>query len=118
MKRPRINPKFWGKEESISEAQFNLAWALKYGSFLYQRYNQFPPGYVARISQNRLIPPVVVDLGELAGLIYRSDKWHPGIPRTYVHFMDTPPRLVCNIEGTQVYIVGGNYRVTSRGIEG
>ncbi len=32
--------------------------------------------------------------------------------------MQDPPRLVSNIEGTQLYILGGSYRVTSRGIEG
>lgn len=64
------------------------------------------------------MPPVVVELGELAGLIYRSDKWQPGQPRTYIHFMEEPPRLVSNIDGTQLYLVGGSYRVTPRGIEG
>jgi hypothetical protein len=59
-----------------------------------------------------------VELGQLAGLIYRSDKGQPGLPRTYIHFMQDPPWLVSNIEGTQLYIVGGSYRVTRRGIEG
>lgn len=67
---------------------------------------------------NRLIPHVVVELGELAGLIYRSDKWQPGQPHTYIHIMETPPHLVCNVSGTQLYVVGGNYRITPRGIEG
>jgi hypothetical protein len=60
----------------------------------------------------------LVDLGELAGLIYRSDKWHPGQVQTYIHFMETPPRLASDAGGTQLYIVGGDYRVTRRGIEG
>ena len=65
-----------------------------------------------------MIPPVVVELGELVGLIYRSDKGQPGQPLTYIHQMEDPPRLVSNIEGTQLYIVGGSYRVTPQGIEG
>jgi hypothetical protein len=32
--------------------------------------------------------------------------------------MQELPRLVCNPEGTQLYLVGGNYRVSARGIEG
>lgn len=68
--------------------------------------------------QSRVIPPVVVDLGELVGLIYRSDKGQPGRPQKYIHFMEKPPRLVSNVEGRQLYVVGGSYRVTSRGIEG
>lgn len=66
----------------------------------------------------RVIPPVVVQLGTLRGLIYRSDKWSPGVQRTFIHMMDRPPRLVCDPSGTQLYLVGGDYRVTARGIEG
>ena len=51
-------------------------------------------------------------------LIYRSDKWTPGIERTYIHVMQRPPRLVCDPHGTQLYLIGGGYRVTERGIEG
>jgi hypothetical protein len=32
--------------------------------------------------------------------------------------METPPLLVCDPEGKQLYVIGGNYRVTNRGIEG
>jgi hypothetical protein len=64
------------------------------------------------------MPPVVVELGRLTGLMYRSDKWQQGRPRTFIHFMEEPPRLVCDAAGTQLYVVGGRYRVTGRGIEG
>jgi hypothetical protein len=59
-----------------------------------------------------------VELGHLVGLIYRSDKGRQGLPQAYIHFMQDPPHLVSNPEGTQLYIVGGSYRVTRRGIEG
>jgi hypothetical protein len=88
------------------------------GTTLYQAFNRFGPSRVVRIRHSRLIPPVVVELGDLVGLIYRSDKRHAGQPRTYIHFMETAPRLVTNVEGTQLYIVGGSYRVTPQGIEG
>lgn len=91
---------------------------INVGKRLYKQFNQFKPDQVEHIPQDRLIPPVVVELGQLAGLIYRSDKWQKGCPRTYIHFMENPPRLVSNVEGTQLYIVGGNYQVTPRGIEG
>jgi hypothetical protein len=71
-----------------------------------------------KVKHARLMPPVVVDLGDLVGLIYRSDKWQPGQAQAYVHLMQQPPRLVSNAEGNQLYLVGGNYRVTARGIEG
>ena len=91
---------------------------VRQGVGLYQAFNRFGPSRVVRISHPRVMPPVVVELGELVGLIYRSDKGQPGRPRTYIHFMENPPRLVCNPEGTQLYVVGGSYRVTPQGIEG
>jgi len=98
--------------------QGGLVALMEEGAALYRQFNVFLPSKLFRVKQGRAIPPVVVELGELAGLIYRSDKWQPGRPRTYVHFMQDRPRLVSNVEGTQLYLLGGNYRVTRRGIEG
>jgi hypothetical protein len=64
------------------------------------------------------MPRVVVELGRLKGLIYSSDRGSCGMPKTFIHFMETPPVLACNPSGKQLYILGGNYRVTRRGIEG
>jgi hypothetical protein len=58
----------------------------------------------------------LVDLGRLRGVIY--SRGAPGATRTYVHFMRTLPRLACDRTGRQLYVLGGNYRVTRRGIEG
>ncbi len=92
--------------------------ALQQGVSLYEAFSHFGPSQVVRVRHPRVIPPVVVELGELVGLMYRSDKGQPGQPRTYIHRMEDPPRLVSNIEGRQLYIVGGSYQVTPRGIEG
>jgi hypothetical protein len=73
---------------------------------------------VLRLSFPRVIPPILIQLGDLVGLIYRSDKWHGGDPRTYIHFMRERPRLLCDTEGRRLFLIGGNYRVTQRGIEG
>ncbi len=88
------------------------------GVTLYRTFKRVEPSHVVRVHHPRLIPSVVVELGDLVGLMYRSDKWQAGQPRTYVHFMQDPPRLVSNVEGKQLFIVGGNYRVTPQGIEG
>jgi hypothetical protein len=85
---------------------------------LYRAFNQFGPSRVVRLRHRRVMPAVVLELGKLVGLIYRSDKWQAGRPRTFIHFMEEPPRLVSNAAGTQLYVVGGNYRITQRGIEG
>jgi hypothetical protein len=65
-----------------------------------------------------MIPDVLMHLGELHGLIYRSDRGQCGRPRTFVHFFETPADLTCDPHGRQLHILGGNYRITRRGIEG
>jgi hypothetical protein len=75
----------------------------------------------ARLLRRRcqgMIPDVLMHLGELRGLIYRSDPGQCGRPRTFVHFFETPADLTCDPCGRQLYIRGGRYRVTTRGIEG
>jgi hypothetical protein len=74
-------------------------------------------GRLRRLPLRRPVPPLVVKLGDLVGVIYRSDRDRPGRPRTYIHVMRYPPLLVCDLGGRQLYIVGGRYHVTGRGIE-
>lgn len=110
-----------GKHRAVSSRRADAAAhaaALRDGIGLYRAFNQFRPSQMLKVHHSRLMPAVVVQLGELVGLIYRSDKWRSGRPRTYIHFMDDPPRLVSDANGTQLYVVGGSYRVCARGIEG
>jgi len=65
---------------------------------------------------DRVVPDVLVDLGALRGVVYTRD--HGGASRTYIHFMEDPPRLACDPRGRQLYVLGGSYRITRRGIEG
>jgi hypothetical protein len=85
---------------------------------LFRIFHRFPAPVVIRLPCRRIIPKVLVQLGSLRGLIYSSDKGSRGCPKTYIHFMERPPKLACNPNGTQLYILGGRYRVTPRGIEG
>ena len=55
-------------------------------------------------------------MGALRGVVYTKDLG--GTKRTYIHFMDDPPRLMCDAQGRQLYVLGGSYRITHRGIEG
>ena len=91
---------------------------LRNAQSLFHRFHCFPALKVIREPCRRTIPNVLVHLGSLRGVIYSSDKWDQGRPKTYIHFMETPAQLTCNPEGTQLYIIGGRYRVTRRGIEG
>jgi len=85
---------------------------------LFERFHRFPSPGLRRARCRRVVPPVLMHVGELRGLIYRSDRGHCGSPRTFIHFLRTPARLACDPEGKQLYVLGGRYRVTPRGIEG
>jgi len=87
------------------------------GQRLHQRFRGFAPDSVVS-ARVRTMPRVLVELGELLAVIYRCDKGRHGQRRTYIHFMETPPRLTSDVSGSQMYVVGGKYRVTARGIEG
>jgi transglutaminase-like putative cysteine protease len=102
----------------LSKARAGDGASIREGVGLYRAFNRFGPARLARVRHRRVMPPVVVELGRLTGLIYRCDKWRRGHPRTFIHFMTDAPRLVSNAAGTQLYLVGGRYRVTPRGIEG
>ncbi len=85
---------------------------------LFRRFHCFPESGVIHRPCRRLIPKVLVKLGHLRGLIYSSDRGQSRCERTYIHFMETPPLLACDTEGKQLYVIGGKYQVTHRGIEG
>jgi len=62
-------------------------------------------------------PPVVVKLGTVPEIVYRSTKW--GETDTYSHRVEgRQPMLVTDPEGKQLYILGGDLKVTERGLTG
>jgi hypothetical protein len=85
---------------------------------LFETFHRYPAVRVGFAPCRRLIPGVLVRLGKLKGLIYSSDRGQPGQPRTFIHLLGKPPLLACDETGKQLYILGGQYRVTRRGIEG
>ena len=60
---------------------------MQRGMGLYHAFNGFEPSQVVKVHFRRMIPPVVVELGELVGLIYRSDK-ETARTSAYVHSPD------------------------------
>lgn len=87
-------------------------------SRLYEAFHRFAPDNVVRRRCEREMPKLLVQLGELRALVYRSDRGRRGRPRTFIHFFDAPPQLTCGVDGRRLYIIGGRYRITRRGIEG
>jgi hypothetical protein len=84
---------------------------------LYETFYGSEPAQTRRERFNRIVPSVLVDLGSLRGLIY-SKRTGDGPMRTFIHFMENPPRLVCDAAGRRLFVIGGSYRITRRGIEG
>jgi hypothetical protein len=92
--------------------------ALTRGRQLFERFHCFAPDRMLPARVERPSPQTLVRIGRLVGLIYRSDRGQRGRERTFVHFMEEPPMLAANAQGTQLFVIGGRYRVTARGLEG
>ena len=72
-----------------------------------------------RVRLTRIVRRPLKPVGELRGVIYRTRRTPGETPKNYVHFVQgRTPLLVTNPAGTRLYIIGGHYRVTQRGIEG
>jgi len=96
----------------------NLPAQVARASGLFEQFHCFAPAAMVRRRCPRQVPPVLVRLGELRGVIYRSDRGQSGCPRTFVHLFESPPLLTCDPAGRRLHVVGGRYRITPRGIEG
>lgn len=96
---------------------FAVATGLSEARACYRCFHGFAPERTETAAVPRP-PRVLVALGELRGLIYRSDRGQAGRSRNFVHIFDRPPRLLCDPAGRQLYIHGGSYRVNRLGLEG
>lgn len=87
---------------------------------LYRQFTGRAPQRLAVARLPRAQPGVLVDLGELTALVYRAARrtGAPGDAESYVHRFDVPPRLLADAAGRRLFIAGGRFRVTRRGIEG
>lgn len=81
----------------------------------FKRWHLFEPAELTRIAA-RSIPRVLVKLGELPTIFYRSNKWE-GRQVDYRHATKRPfPWLCTGPDGRGLYIIGGRTRVTARGL--
>jgi hypothetical protein len=85
---------------------------------LFRRFRCSEAPRILRWPRRRTVPELLRHLGELRGVIYRAERASGRQPRTFIHFFETPAQLICDGRGRQLYIQGGRYRVTPRGIEG
>ncbi|HJQ68526.1 MAG TPA: hypothetical protein VKA70_06125 [Blastocatellia bacterium] len=84
-----------------------------------KRIGSICPSAMVRVRVFRMARPPVVPVGELRGVIYRASRSPGEPPKNYVHFFkERLPILVTDRTGKRLYIVGGQYQVTRKGIEG
>lgn len=85
---------------------------------LFETFHGFEPDKVEIVSVDTdRIPKALVQVGDLVEIVYKSDKFD-GKMREYVHtFGKEKPILAAGANG-KLYIIGGKYKITSRGIEG
>ena len=77
-----------------------------------------PRGWSSTLRIVRVRRQPLAPVGELRGVIYRKPGLPGEAPKNYVHFFTRSPLLAADPMGQRLFIVGGQYRVTERGIEG
>ena len=65
-------------------------------------------------------PKALIELGQLQAVIYRSSKWGRRAPkgRDYFHDFESPRPVLAADDNERLHVVGGDYRITTDGIEG
>jgi hypothetical protein len=63
------------------------------------------------------LPKVMLTIGDCIGIMYRTHRG--GRTDSYLHRFkkSSRPTLCCSSDGKTLYLLGGAYRVTNRGIE-
>lgn len=113
-----INPRSRTKRSRPKRRRANPATAaeLDQARKTFHRWHQFAPSDVTVHRGARSIPRVLVKLGEIPEIIYRSNKWE-GRLVTYTHKTKAPRPLLCTgADGKGLFIVGGKTRPTARGL--
>jgi len=91
---------------------------LSQAAQMFRRFHGFDPKTVTSVAGERSIPRTLVRLGDLVEVSYRSNKFDRKT-RDYVHKFGTPrPTLCTRPDGRGLFIVGGRFRNTARGIVG
>lgn len=80
-------------------------------------WGQKPDKVVQVPGKRKKMPKVLVEIGDLEAVVYRSAK--SGKHERYLHFFDNPsPMLTTTTDGQELFIVGGKAFVDKRGIVG
>lgn len=82
---------------------------------LYERFSGHDAEFVGRVAVPK-IPAVAVAIGEVDGILYSTVR--DGRLEKYIHkfHKSDRPLFVVDPHGKCLYLIGGNYRFTERGI--
>ena len=83
------------------------------------RFTGFRGDTPKSVDRVRVAPParVMLHVGECLGIMYRTER--DGVVEDYLHRFrkKSRPTLAVSSDGKTLYLLGGAYRVTDRGIE-
>lgn len=92
--------------------------AVRDGIALFRKWSRRDPGSVDVVRVPAGTPPVLVALGELTDVGYRSNKWG-GKHHLYIHRTKPPRPVLCATpDGRRVVILGGGMTVRPEGLVG
>jgi hypothetical protein len=90
--------------------------SLERGLKTFRKWHDFDAKRVTPLNGHRT-PRVLVKLGDVPEIIYRSNKWG-GTQQTYSHKCTRPyPTLATGESGRGLYLVGGRVKVTAAGLK-
>jgi predicted polyphosphate/ATP-dependent NAD kinase len=89
--------------------------AIRKAADLYERFSGHDAEVVGKVSVPN-VPTVGVSIGTLDGVLYTTVR--DGVTEKYIHKFKAKdkPLLVVSPDGSQMFIVGGGYDFTERGI--
>lgn len=98
----RLNPRQRDRVERAKKFREEFHWGIPAKKILRRKVS--PP------------PKVLVGLGALEAVTYRTNKKGDG-PSSYIHDFEAPrPVLAMDVDNRRLHIVGGGYDVEDRGI--
>ena len=90
--------------------------ALRQSARTFRKWHGFDASSLVEVKGNQRIPRVLVALGMIPALVYKSDKWS-GRMTTYEHKTREPRPLLCTgPDGKGLFIIGGRVKVTADGL--
>jgi hypothetical protein len=88
----------------------------------FEKWHDFPPSAKTPVKMGRTISGELVMLGECDGILYASDKWHPGTMERYIHKFARGHKPVLLYDPVNHYLiipgppVSGKWKVTKDGL--